>query len=256
MLMKLNHNPRFMGSNLTPFVMGLLTRAKQVLRPFLAGTTSMWNCMLRTNLSFFVQMVSLQHARASHMDLDLHTAMMAHTHSHSHRLLVAHWLLVHGLLHRLLVNWLLISHRLLITHLLLLWEAKLLLTHRLLHRHATHADNDRWLMMANRDLGRDFKPVKEYVRVALNIVDCNLVCFSTSVEVEPVVWDVFLTNSSSVVLAFDVLVFDQLVMINVDIDFARGLFPACKHLSCQEHLIVVGLNAGRKCKLQVELRLM
>ena len=235
--MKLNHNPRFVGSTLKPFVMGLLPRAKQILRPFLAGTTSMWNCMLRTNLSFVVQMVSLQHARASHMDLDLHTAMMAHTHSHSHRLLVAHWLLVHGLLHRLLVNWLLISHR-------------------LLHRHATHADNDRWLMMANRDLGRDFKPVKEDVRVALNKVDCNLVCSSTSVEVEPVMWDVFLTNSSSVVLAFDVLVFDQLVMVNVDIDFAWGLFPACKHLSCQEHLIVVGLNAGRKCKLQVELRLM
>lgn len=203
--------------------------------------------MLRSDLSFVVQMVFLQRARASHLDLDLHTAMMAK--SHSHRLLVTHWLLVHGLLHRLLVHWLLLTHRLLINHLLLLWEAILLLTHRLLHWHATHADNDRWLMMANRDLGRDFKPVKEDVSFALSIVDCNLVCFSTSVEVEPVVWDVFLTNSSSVVLGFDVLVFNQLVTVNVDVDFAFFTIPACKHLSCQKHFVLVGLDAVRKCEL-------
>lgn len=220
----------------------------------------MRNGMLGTDLSFVVKMVSLQYARASQLDLNLHTTMMTHT--HSNWLLVTHWLLINRLLDRLLVHWLLISHRLLIsywlliTHWLLLDEAELLLTYRLLHWHATHTDNDRWLMMTYWNLGRDSEPVKEDVRVAFDVFHCNLVSFATSVEVEPVMRDVFLTNSSSVVLAFYVFMFDQLVMINIDVDFALSLFPASKHLSCQKHLIVVRLDAKGKCKLQMELRLM
>ena len=65
MLIELDNNPRLICSYLTPLVVGVCSRAKQVLWPFLLGISSERNRMLRSDLCFVVQIVSLQHARTS-----------------------------------------------------------------------------------------------------------------------------------------------------------------------------------------------